>query len=388
VYYNCLADLVTSLQEVQAAGWLALFRMERSGFGAALDSPRTVSARLHAGGASEHSVIPMHARRAVLLVILSSTITLTLQGWVGTATIYSPQNAARRLAAHEILLHNRLPEGRTWTSIGSNSANVRIATVYLAEGVHRVTGLPLAHVYWGIDSLALFASLLLLFGLLRGSGSTEYALIGLLYVAAVLPLTYFLHVFHPEDRASLLCWVLLLRLLRDRKMVLFSIVLALSIPVKFDTVLIPALYLLCYVSRSNWRTVAVRTAALFAISFGTYVTLRVLIPGGFEPRSIVGQLRTNLYDLRSMHVWYPPFLSLALPGLLALAGLRATDRFGRACAAFAVLMSMPLLIATNFAEFRAEMPVLVLLLPAALAGLERVVSRQEGPGEQLGLSAT
>jgi hypothetical protein len=319
----------------------------------------------------------------VLLVILSAVVTLVVQGWVGSATIYSPQYAARRLAAHEILLHNRLPEGHTWTSIGSNWVNARVAIVYVSEWVHRVTGLSLAQVYWGIDSLALFASLLLLFGFLRASASTEYALIGLLYVAAVLPLTYFLHVFHPWDRASLLCWVLLLRFLRDRKMVLFSVVLALSIPIKFDTVLVPALYLLCYVSRENWRAVALRTAALFAISFGAYATLRVLIPGGFEPRLISEQLRQNLWDLWTMHVRYPPFLGLALPGLLALAGLRATDRFGRACAAFAVLISVPLLIATNFAELRAEMPVLVLLLPAALAGLERIVSGREAPGERL-----
>ena len=166
-------------------------------------------------------------------------------------------------------------------------------------------------------------------------------------------------------------------------MVLFSVVLALSIAVKYDTVLLPALYLLCYVSRENWRVVVLRTAALFAISFGVYVTLRVLIPAGFEPRPIVEQLGQNLWDLRRMNVRYPPLLGLALPGLLALAGLRVTDRFGRACAGFAVLISVPLLIATNFAELRAEMPVLVLMLPAALAGLERGVSGRTAVGERL-----
>ena len=71
----------------------------------------------------------MHASPVVLLVILSAVVTLVLQGWVGTATIYSSQYDAQHLAAHEILLHNRLPEGRTWTSMGGNGDNVRIATV-------------------------------------------------------------------------------------------------------------------------------------------------------------------------------------------------------------------------------------------------------------------
>lgn len=324
-----------------------------------------------------------HTRRALLLVLLSAVITLILQGWVGDATIYSTTFATRRLQAHDVILHNRLPAGiSTWRSIGSNGVNVRIATVYLAEGIHRVTAVPLAKVYWGIDSLALFVSLLLLFKLLCRSAPTEYALIGLLYVAAVLPLTYFLHVFHPYDRVSLLCWVSLLHLLRDRRMALFAVVLALSITVKYDTLLLPVLYLLCYVSRENWRPVVLGTAALFAVSFGVYITLRILIPGGFEARSVLEQVRNNLADLRWMHVRYPPFLALCLPGLLALVGLPATDRFGRACAAFALLLSIPLFIATNFAEFRAEMPVLVLLLPAALAGLQRIVPRGEVLGER------
>ena len=45
----------------------------------------------------------------------------------------------------------------------------------------------------------------------------------------------------------------------------------------------------------------------------------------------------------------------------------------RAMALFGALLLVPLFIATNFEEVRAQMPMFVLLLPAAIAGLRRVM---------------
>lgn len=155
--------------------------------------------------------------------------------------------------------------------------------------VHRgggpeLSGLPLLKVYHAIDSVALFVALILLFGFLRGWAGRSIATIGVLYVAAILPLTYFLYVFHPWDRVSLVLWLAMLALLRRGRLVPFAIVLAASVAVKYDTVLLPGLYFLAYASRRSWLRVSLTTAALFAVSFGMYAALRFTIPVGSRAR--------------------------------------------------------------------------------------------------------
>jgi hypothetical protein len=316
---------------------------------------------------------------ALLLLVFS--LTLILQKWVGGTTVYVPELAERRQQLHEAIFHNRLPHGSSsWTELGANGVNIRVGTVYFAEFLHRAFGFSVLNIYKSLDTIALFGALLLVFFYLKQTSPLPYALIGLLYVTSVLPLTYFFGYFHPWDRVSLVCWAALLMLLRRGRLKAFTALLILSVVVKYDTILLPALYFLSTVTKQNRRQVAVRSALLFALTFGVWAGLRLLLPGGFEERHLLAQLLSNLRDFGATWYAYPPLLGLGLAILLALAGVRWSDRFALASVAFGFLLLVPLFTTTNFIEMRAEMPVLLLMLPSALAAL-RVLCEGEARSE-------
>jgi hypothetical protein len=152
-----------------------------------------------------------------------------------------------------------------------------------------------------------------------------------------------------------------------------SAVLALAVVVKYDVVLFPALYWLTRVERKNWKAVTVLTTALFAVSFATYYGLRWLFPGGFAERHTGPQIITNLRAIRGLYLFYPPLLVFGPTLALAFVGAPLGDRLMRAMALFGALLLVPLFIAANFDEVRAQMPMFILLLPAAIAGLRHLV---------------
>jgi hypothetical protein len=306
----------------------------------------------------------------LLLIVLSGSLTVILQRWVGGVTLYQESLSDGRKTFHKAILENQIPPPYTsWQQVGAIRVNVRIATVYLAEYIHRLTKLDLMKVYELIDTLALFFFFLLLFVYLRHTSPTVYALSGLLYVAAILPLTYFHVFFAPWDRVSLVCWVALIMLLRSHSLISFTVLLAISVAVKFDTVVLPGLYFFSNVTLSNWRRIVLRSAAMFGVAFIVFMGLRILRPGGFEERTIVTQLLINLRDFRTTPLSYPPLLIFLVPLILAFRGLRWSDRFSGVSVYFGVLLFVPFLVATNFIEVRAEMSVLILILPSALAAL-------------------
>ena len=160
------------------------------------------------------------------------------------------------------------------------------------------------------------------------------------------------------------------------KLCCFSVVLAVGVTIKFDILVLPALYFLVAVDRQNCKGVVVRTLALFVVALGTFAALTLLAPGGFEPRSFGAQLDRNVTVLRELNVRYPPLLAFTVPAVLSVLGFKSADRFARMCAVFAALLAVPLFLASDFVEFRTELVLLVLILPAALYGLQVLVERQ------------
>ena len=245
--------------------------------------------------------------------------------------------------------------------------------MYVAETVHRATGLPVQRVYFWLDTVALFAFLIVLYGFLRWWASPSQALVAVLLTILILPLTYALHFFHPWDRLSLLIWVALLWLLRAERLIAFGALLVVGMLVKYDLIFLPGLYFLTKLPFREPR-VLLTTAGLFLLSIGTYLFIVLAFGSGLGERQMSAQVIANLEQIWSMKIWYAPLLGLAIPGALAVLGVPQADRFARACAGFAVLQCVPLFLRSNFAELRAEMPVVILLLPAALAGLDRLAA--------------
>ncbi len=317
----------------------------------------------------------------LLLIVLAGSLTLALQRWVGGATLYQESQSGRREVFHKAILQNRIPPPYTsWQQVGAIRVNIRIATVYLAESVHRLTNLNVLKIYELIDTLALFFSFLLLFVYLRHTSPAIYALSGLLYVAAILPLTYFHVFFAPWDRVSLVCWIALIMLLRSQRLIAFTVLLAISITVKFDTIVLPGLYFLANITLGNWTRIVLRSTAMFGVALAVFVGMRILLPGGFEDRTIITQLLMNFRDFRSTPLSYPPLLVFVVPLILAFMGLRWSDHFSKMSVFFGVLLFLPFLVATNFIEVRAEMPVLLLLLPSALTALRVLCESGEDGG--------
>jgi len=121
---------------------------------------------------------------------------------------------------------------------------------------------------------------------------------------------------------------------------------------------------------------ALVTVGLGAVSFGTYVLLRFLVPGGFEDSSILGIVSYNFGTIKDYKITYPPLLAFAVPATLGLIGWRFSDRFARACYAFSSVIGGILFLQSKFEEVRAEMPLLLLMLPAALSGLRKLIIKQ------------
>jgi hypothetical protein len=334
----------------------------------------------------KHSFVTGRARgstmalKPILLILLAAVVTLELQQWIGRLTIYHADMAKKRLLLHDaIILNEPLPGG--WHANGANGINIRILTPSLAELTHRLTGIPLLLVYRLIDTVSLFFILILFFWFLHRWSPPEYCLIGVLYFSLAVVLTYFFHYFQPWDRLALLSWILLLFLLRDGRLLLFTLGMVIGITIKWDLVLIPALYWLNEVTRASWRRPTAVTIGLFAISFGTAGLLRmVLFPGGFDKYDEPGifaqvshQILVNWNVMLENIVAYPPLLVFTLPAFLGILGLKQAPRFVIACFVFGVVLVVPFFLLSNFIEVRAHMASLVLITPAALIGLRNLL---------------
>lgn len=330
----------------------------------------------------------MKFRRTILLLVTTGIVSLLSTKWVGGVTIYAKEMEEKRLFVHTAVVENRLPEGRTWESYGSNALNIRIAVPYAVDALHRATGVGILALYRAIDLVCIFVFLNLYFLYLRRWFDWMWCAMALLFMAALLPMTYLFHAFQGWDRPSCVLWMVLLLLLRDRRLVLFTVALVASVFVKFDTILLPLLYWLCLVTRARfWRT-SLETAGLFALTFGLYYGLQKLIPGGVEPRDLRGYVVGNARSILVHHVTFPPLLMFLFPAVLAAFGWARGDRFQRACALFVLPMTAILYVMTNFIEVRAEMPLFFLLSPLAIAGLQRLTETPAAPGHEGASGAT
>lgn len=319
------------------------------------------------------------------LLWLLACVTILLQSWVGDGTIYKRELENQREQFHFGILKNEAPGGNGWSAVGANSIQKRVGVVYLAEGLRRVSGLPVGKVYKLLDSCFMFVGLVALFFLLRRWLSDVASLIGVLYFCVMLPLTYLHQLFHPWDRLQLVIWIVLLYLIVERRFLLLALALPISVMVKFDTLLLPLLYLGLHLDgKKPAGRVWLETLALFIIVVGSDSLLGKLFPdpqasSRFSLAALGAMVGANLYKAWEQGLRYPPLLIHVLPLVLALAGLGSKGRYAVVATAFAVLLCSVFAALTNFEEVRAQMMVTVLLLPAALMTVERWIDCSPKP---------
>ncbi len=314
-----------------------------------------------------------------LLICLVGIVTLILQAWVGRPLIYSKPDKVRTM--HQALLADVPPPGKTWSELGINGGSARRGALELAELGHQATGVDIPHVYFGLDTLFLFVAIALLWLWLRRWVPPIYALIGVLYFAAVAPLTYLFFYFHPWDRISTCCWLVALLALERRQLPLLLAAVAAGMYVKFDMIFLPFFYAAITWKDGGWQGRLLRTAGVGALIWGIWVWLMwqhpIEKPPGEPTDLVIRRLGDIAGDLRTFAVAWPPLLFLSLPLALLVSSWRRQARFHRWALAFVLCTLAFYAVTVNLREVRAHVPLLCLLLPGALVGLRALLEAAE-----------
>lgn len=315
----------------------------------------------------------MPRRLSAAFVVLALALTAALQLGVGDRTIYQERHRARRQALHEAVRDNRAPGG-SWDAVGANGTSMRVGVVYLAEALHLATGASVANVYRAIDSACLFLFLALLPLYLMRWVAWPWAGVGLVAFAAAFVPTYDLHYFHPWDRIGLLSWLILLALVRQKKVWPVAVALVVAMTIKYDAAAVVGLYALVHADRrpSTWLGPLI----LGAVAVIGFAVLAIAFPqDGAAGRSISTMLATNARHFAEHGILHPVLIVFVVPVTLALVGSRGAPRFVTVSTWFGLALFVPFGLLANFREVRAQMPILLSIMPAALLALQRFSRR-------------
>jgi hypothetical protein len=311
--------------------------------------------------------------KRALLVLLMGIVTIVQVNFVGDTTIYSLKSANIREELHESVVHNQPPAGG-WASRGANDAmNIRIAIPYLVEFLHNRTGIGVLRLYKGVDLICIWLALIIFFAYLIDQFTVWESTLACLYFAAILPLTFALHVYHPYDRASLVAWLLAIWCARARRFWAFSAVTIGAVLIKYDAIVLPGLYFLGNATLQTWRKYFFQSLAIGVILFAIFLSLFLILSGSYVRIDYIDQILRNFRMMVGSAIFYPPSLAFGVPIVLAILGYRTSDQFMRASVWFAGMIAVILIMAVNFEEVRVEQMFFPLLAPAALCGLRRIL---------------
>jgi len=265
----------------------------------------------------------------VLIALVAAIITVVR---VSDLSVFSADNTHKRAELHRAIMHNDPPGDGTWGDSGANNINVRVAVVWVAEHLSRMTGKSTDFIYRAIDLTALFAALLGIQALLKHWFSPVEAILGLLLFCLLLPLTALDHYFHPWDRPMLFLWAAMILALVNRRVVLFAILLTLSVIVKFDSIFAVGMIFFLYARTDKWRYATGTTLIVAAIGAMPLAALLILYPGGQEPIDVFHQVSRNISVAAELGFAYPPLLT---HGVLLVRGIvgwtKATILMRRLC---------------------------------------------------------
>jgi hypothetical protein len=327
--------------------------------------------------------------KSFAILLFSACLTMGMQKWIGDVTIYSPDLELKRETMHKAILHNTIPEGyASWNAVGAGGTNIRIAVVYLADLIHQHLAIGILKTYKILDSLFLFLSIPLLFLYLRLFTSDQFAITGTLFFCIILPITYFFQAFHPWDRLSLFFWIILLILIERRHFIGFAMILAISIFVKYDTLFLPILYFLRHYKHQTMETFAKCLALFLVVCLELYELINsrtiqgteIIVPGLNMPHfpGFLEMLAKNINVAFQQIYSYPPLLTFTLPFLLAGFGWKNATNGIRWYLLFSLFLLGVFITKTNFIEVRAELPALILVLPMAILGYQRLLEEKPG----------
>lgn len=320
-------------------------------------------------------------KRWSLVGLVSIVVTITLQNFVGKPNLYEPRKGYWRentLKLHSAILTNHLPSGTTWLSLGANSTNLRVGSVFLAEWLHRKTGKSLFSIYYWMDNAALATNFFLLFLFFELFVSSAWALFGATLFYFFQITTYFNHYFHPWDRISLIFWIVLLALIFKGKTlshnILTWLVFCVGIFFKFDLIIVTGVATVFSFSRDSHLSKKFLGPAMFVAGLLLLSVFSRYRPGGspldFRDIELYKTIiRGNLSVLINNGFTWPPFLMFCIPIVGGLLGWKKMDPFSKTAFSFGLLALPIYFVSSWFHETRAEVPFLLMMMPGALVGL-------------------
>jgi hypothetical protein len=325
---------------------------------------------------SASPVTRVMGREWLLCGILAAVVALICIHWVGNNTIYSADVVDKRDAMFNAILVEQLPEGAdSWRSVGAGDLNMRLATIWLTQSLHRISGVPVQDLLRLIDIVCVVASCVLLFALLRRWYEFLGALSGVLLLGMLLPLSMFLHFFHPWDKPALLLWVAMVMASVSGKPTLFLVLLVVAITNKTDAGIAAGLPLFLQFGVQPRRRVLINTLVAVSVGCLTLALLVYVVPGALEPHDLFKQFKSNITDLLYHNVAYPPLLVYGTLSVFAIFAWRNGDSVPRRLWLFALASLLPHAMLTNFQEVRAQLGSAICMIPLAVAGLESVGRR-------------
>ena len=324
------------------------------------------------------------------ILLLGIVLTITLQVFIGKPVLYNLRQGYWKdssIKLHNGILTNQLPEGTTWESLGANTTNLRVGVVFFAELLHRVSHKSIFSIYYWIDNIALVLNFILIFIVLSFVVNVEWALIGSLFFYFCQITTYFNHYFHPWDRISLSFWILLLGLIyksthHNLNRIIFLVFL-MGLFVKYDLIIISGVVTLFFMFTQPRTKKVFLGPVMFIVGFTSLLIFTKFRPGG-DPLSLTTLsiynpvirlvINGNISYIKQYGFSYPPFLVFIFPLLGGLLGFKKMEVFSKACFIIGAL-ALPCYFMTSwFHETRAEMPLLLLLLPGSLEFYQRLFS--------------
>jgi hypothetical protein len=318
---------------------------------------------------------PLECLIVMLIAIVGAVITGVC---ISDISVYRAENTAKRAALHTAILKNQPPGGRSWEEAGANNLNVRFTMVWIAEQLSEMTGNSTDFIYRAIDLTALFVALLSIHVLLKHWYLPVEAILGLLLFCLLLPCTALNYYFHPWDRPMLFLWAVMILALVNNRVILFALLYAISILMKFDSVVAAGMIFLLFARTDNWRRPAGTTLIVGALGIMIWSALLVTFPGGQEPIDVFQQMAGNFSQAITIGIDYPPLLVHGLLLALGIAGWKSAPIIMRRLAMFGLLLLIPHFLFTNFVEVRAQIGTMLCLLPLALWG---VLSISESAGQ-------
>ncbi len=311
--------------------------------------------------------------RAILTVAIVALLATVVQmHYVGEVTIYRAEIAEKRLTVHRAIVDYDSGRPEFWTSTGTETQASRFAIPVAIDHIHRITGQPVNLLYKALDAVCLFLLLIAVHALLRSWLDSTSSLLGMFIFIVILPISFSFHYYQPWDRATQLLWTLSFLAIRyDRPLLLYALV-PINAFVKFDAILTPGVYFLSRIGAGNWRRLSLHSAILVALAAFPIALVVYLRPDAFPPRGL--SLSINLWDMAKLHISHPAVLVYLQLVVLGYIGRHRADRMALAFFACALLLLVPHFMLTIFKELRAQIYIAILMLPAALLGLEALLS--------------